>query len=138
MAQLTDFVTDEKAINEGMWIRVNPALYDDLDIFSRGFTDEFVDAQAARLRKARIDGDLTEGEALPNAMQRQINAGLLRDYLVLDVRNLNGPDGSPVSVADFTAKLGELSYTRLARACWEAASRVTARTAKANADAVGN
>ncbi len=138
MAKLSSLLSDTKSIDEGMWQPVNPAFYDDLEIFTRGFTDDFVDAQAARLRKLRLDNDIIEGDPLPNAMQRELNAGLLRDLLVLDVRNLEGDDGIQVSVEDFKAMLDKPNAGRLVRACWEAASRVSSRTTKSTAAALGN
>lgn len=138
MAKLASFLTDNRAINEGQWIRVSEALYDDLEIFTRGFTDAFVDANAARTRKARLELQIGEAEPLPNALAREINASLIRDFLVLDVRNLTDDKDQPVDVQTFHAMLGQPNAARLARACWDAAAKVGQRlTAKVEAD-VGN
>lgn len=138
MAKLSSFLTDTKAINDGAWVVVNEALYDDFAIKTKGFTDEFVDAQAARVKRVRADAGISDDVVLPNALQREINASLLRDHLVLDVRNLEGDDGAPITVEAFHDLLDKPNAARLVRACWEAASKVSARTAKANEEALGN
>jgi hypothetical protein len=136
VVSLAEFRADTRAIQDGAWIRVNEAAYGDLDIMTRGFTDEFVDAQNARLAKAAepYGGDRSR---IPNAEQRRINATLLRDFLVIDVRNLMN-DGQPVEVEAFHALLFDPAFTRLARACWDAASRVTARSQAQMEAAAGN
>jgi hypothetical protein len=139
MALLSDFRVDSRAINEGKWVRVNETLYEDLEILTRGFTDDFIDAQNARLAKAAepYNGDQTR---IPNAVRRQVNAGLLRDFLVLNVRNLweDAEKTQAVPVQDFVAKLGDQDYNILARACWEAAGRVSAERGALLKAAVGN
>ncbi|MDR3474428.1 MAG: hypothetical protein P4M09_22495 [Devosia sp.] len=137
MAKLASFRTDTRAIQDGKWIRVSEALYDDLEILTRGYTDAFVDAQTARLTKAATpyDGNQTQ---IPNAERRQVNAGLLREFLVLDVRNLMGDDEQPVTRDAFLAMLDDPAYGRLARACWEAAGRVSTQSVAQVAAAAGN
>lgn len=134
--KLSDFRTDSRAIADGTWLRVGPA-YGDLEILTRGFTDEFTDAQTARLARAAepYNGDVTR---IPNAERRLINAGLLADFLVLDVRNLVGDDGQAVTREAFGELLGEAQYGRLMRACWEAAAKVSALTAVQLEAAMGN
>jgi hypothetical protein len=137
MARLKDFRSDTRAISDGAWIRVNEALYDDLEINTRGYTDDFVDAQAQRLARAaeRVNGDLNR---IPNAVRREINAALLRDFLVLDVRNLQDDDGNPVSRDQFLDMLSDPAYFRLSRACFEAAGRVTTQSVAQVEAAAGN
>lgn len=137
MAKLSAFRSDTKSIQDGMWIRVDEMLYDDIEILTRGYTDEFVDAQTARLARAAIPfgGDQAR---LPNATRRQINAQLLREFLVLDVRNLKNDDGTDVTIGDFLDLIADPAYYRLSRACFDAAARVTAQSADQLAAAVGN
>jgi len=137
MAKLSDFRSDTKAIQDGAWIRVNEALYDDLEIQTRGYTDEFVDAQTLRLARAAepFNNDLTR---IPNAVRRTINGDLLREFLVLGVRNLADDDGEPVTRDDFLAMLGDPAYYKLARACFDAAGRVTSKAAEQVKAAMGN
>ena len=136
MVKLSEFRSDTKSIQDGAWIRVNEAAYGDLDIMTRGFTDEFIDAQNARLSKAAepYAGDRTR---IPNAEQRRINASLLTDYLVIGVRNLMDGE-TEVAVEDFHKMLVDPSLNRLARACWDAAARVTARSVAQVEAAAGN
>jgi hypothetical protein len=138
MAKLSSFLIDTRATADGAWIRVNEALYDDLEILTRGYTDEFVDAQAARQRKARMDLTLSENDPLPNAVARKLNASLLRDFLVLDVRNLTADDGSAVTIEEFHAMLDQPEAQRLARACWDASAKASVRTKEQADAALGN
>jgi hypothetical protein len=137
MAKLSMFTSDTRAINDGTWIRVNEALYGDLDILTRGHTDEFIDAQNARLRQAAQPYN-NDPDRVPNAVRRDLNASLLRDYLVLDVRNLVDDDDAPVSKDQFIAMLDQPDYSKLARACWDAAARVTALSKEQLDAAKGN
>jgi len=122
MAQLKDFRTDSKAINDGVWIRVGPE-FGDIEILTRGFTDRFIDAQEALLtRAAQPYGNNRDN--IPNAERRSINASLLEDYLVIDVRNLLDGERT-VSVKDFHSMLYEPSYQQLMRACFNSAGRVS-------------
>lgn len=136
MVDLAEFRVDTKAINDGVWIRVDEQDYQDLEILSRGFVDDFVDAQNARMAKAAeaYGGDKTR---IPNSVMRQVNATLLEDFLVIDVRNLTA-NGEPVKVADFHAMLYDPAFSKLARASWLASSRVTTRSATQLAAASGN
>jgi hypothetical protein len=137
MARLQDFRSDTRAIADGAWIRVDEAMYDDLEILTRGFTDAFVDAQNRRLAKAAqpFNGDQTR---IPNAVRRAINAGLLKDYLVLGVRNLLDEHDQPVTLEAFLEMLGDPAYARLARACFEAAGQVSVKSAEQLEAAAGN
>lgn len=141
MAKLSQFRSDTRALNDGMWVLVDPAAFDDLEILSRGFTDAFIDAQTQKIAKAaRPYGYPREGsrEKIPNSEMRQINAELLRDFLILDVRNLYDEAGEPVSIKDFHAMLFSQAFDRLSSACWQAAGKVTTASTMAQESAVGN
>ncbi len=135
--RLSEFRVDTHALNDGIWIRVSEATYGDLEILSRGFTDEFIDAQGATLTRAaeRYGGERTR---IPNSDMRILNADLLRRYLVIDVRNLTDDNGEPVSIAEFHQMLSDQAYGRLARACWEAAGRVSTQSLSQLDAASGN
>lgn len=135
MAKLKDFRTDTQAINDGVWIKVG-AEFDDLEILTRGFTDQFFDAQEARLERAAqaYGGDRAK---IPNAERRTVNASLLEDFLVLDVRNLDD-EGKPVSKEDFYSMLYTPQYGMLARACWSSAGKVSSMSAEKLKVALGN
>lgn len=137
MAKLSDFRSNSRAIQDGAWVRVNEAVYGDLEILTRGFTDEFIDAQNAALDKAaeRFDKDRSR---IGNAELRAINAGLLREHLVLDVRNLSDDDDQPVSIDKFHEMLADAEFAKLSRACWEAANKVSNMSKKQLDAAMGN
>jgi hypothetical protein len=137
MARLSEFRVDSRAIADGAWVRVDEALYGDLDILTRGFTDDFIDAQTARLARAATPYGGNQ-EKIPNAERRKINASLLRDFLVLDVRNLLDDADQPVSVQAFHGMLDDPAYYRLARACFEAAGRVSSQSEDQLRHALGN
>ncbi|AHJ69335.1 hypothetical protein [Granulibacter bethesdensis] len=136
MAFLEDLTVDAEAIEAGAWVRVDPRQFDDLEIRTRGFTDAFTDAQAAALDRLAVKYN---GRAqIPNADQRILNAQLLRDYLILDVRNLNHRDGTPVSLNDFLDLLAKREGVKLASACWIAVGKVTSASRDDLADMEGN
>lgn len=136
MVELSEFKTDTKAINDGVWIRVNEATYGNLEILSRGFTDDFVDAQSARMTKT-AEAIGCPRDQIPNSKLREVNATLLEDFLVVDVRNLL-TKGEPIPVSDFHAMLYDPAYNKLSRACWDAASKITTRSAAQLENARGN
>ena len=136
MAKLSDLTISMHAIQDGEWVRVDEAEFGDLEILARGFSDEFIDAQrASEARLLRKYGTVT---AIPNAVQRVANAELLRGYLIVDVRNLEHDDGTPVTVQEFHAMLDHPKYTRLSDASWRAARRNTVQIADELEIAVGN
>lgn len=136
MARLSDYRSDTRAINDGVWVRVGPE-YDDLEILTRGFTDTFLDAQEARLTKAAQSYDADRAK-IPNAERRTINAGLLEEFIVLDVRNLKDENEKLVEIGDFHHMLYEPEYGMLSRACWTAAGRVSTMSAAKLKAVMGN
>jgi hypothetical protein len=134
MARLKEFQSDQKAIDEGEWVLPGEAVYGDLEIKTRGFSDQFKEARARRWAKASAAYNGT----VPEALGRKINAELLADFLILDVRNLTHDSGEPVTVAEFRKMLLLPEWDRLARACWDAAAMVTNRSMAQREDAAGN
>lgn len=126
---------DTRAMADGRWVTVGGA-YGDLKIMTRGFTDEFYDAQTAKLANAAQMFGGTQAD-VPNAIRRRINAELLKEHLVLDVTNLVAA-GEPVPVAQFHEMLFQPDYVRLAAACWQAAARVSSLTKEQLESAEGN
>lgn len=137
MASLSDFVTDPRAMKDGLWVRVDSA-FGDLEILSAGFTDEFLDAKTELEYAAAERLNVQQGRALPNAEQRRINAELLERFLIKDVRNLSDDKGEPVPVAEFHRFMYLPTHTKLAAAAWRAAGRVSNMTARQLEEAVGN
>lgn len=129
---ISKLTIDSKAMADGRWVTVGGA-YGDLKIFSRGFTDEFYDAQTAKLE----DASLKYGGAIPNAERRRINAELLQEFLVMDVGNCQIA-GVVVPVIEFHAMLFKPNYVKLAKACWDCAARVSSMTEEQLKSAEGN
>jgi hypothetical protein len=137
MAKLSAFRSDTRAINDGIFVPVDPVRHPGLEIRTRGFNDDFVDAQNVRLAAAAEKYEGNRG-SIPNSEMRKINGDLLREFLVLDVRGLEDDDGKPVSLEEFHGFLGQQEYQKLSQACWTAAGRVTTRTAEQIKVASGN
>jgi hypothetical protein len=136
MAKLSAFRQDAKAIAEGEWMRVGEE-YGDLEIHSRGFTDEYFDAQAALQRQAAV-GLGVEVSRLPSKVRRRINIDCLIQHVVLDVRNLTHDDGPAVTFDEFCGFLRDPSYVELVTACFKAAGKVGQRRTAELEDALGN
>lgn len=123
MAKLSEFRIDTRAMQDGEWVSVPE--FGDLEILARGATDAFLDAQ--RALEGRYARQYGSREAIPNAVSRAINAQLLEEHLIMDVRNLEDDEGQPVPVKRFCTLLRDPGYTRLATAAWTAVSRVSTR-----------
>ncbi|EHM01157.1 hypothetical protein HMPREF9946_02232 [Acetobacteraceae bacterium AT-5844] len=140
MAKLSQFRQNSTAIIKGEWVPVGDE-FGDLEILTRGFTDEYYDAQAARQRVAArdFDGDVSR---LPTATRRSINLDCLIDHVLLGVRNLEhdeGPQaGKPVTLEEFHDLLRNPDYAELVAGCFKAPARVGRRRKADLADAVGN
>jgi hypothetical protein len=134
MAKLSTFKTNSRALKEGEWVRPGEE-YGDLEILTRGLTDTYFDAQAARQRRAAV-GFGGNVDKLPVAIRRAINLDLLIEHVVLDVRNLEHDDGTKVTFDQFTQMLRDPDYAELATACFAAASLVGRRRAVDVEDAV--
>jgi hypothetical protein len=137
--ELEEFVTDPRAMKDGMWVTVDPAKYGELEILACGFTDEMIDARAEMEAAAaeRLNIDVTRGQRLPNAEQRRINATLLERYLVRDVRGLTNK-GNPISVEEFHRLMYLPGYENLSAAAWQASRRISTITASQMEQAMGN
>jgi hypothetical protein len=136
MAKLSAFRTDSAAIKGGEWIRVGEE-YDDLEILTRGITDEYLDAQATRQRRAAngFNGDVSK---IPSAIRRAINVECLVLHTVIDLRNLQHDDGAPVTLAQFQDLLRNPDYGDLVVACYKAAGQVGVRRKADSEEASGN
>lgn len=137
MAKLSDFRSNSKAISDGVWIRVNEALFGPMEVLTRGFDDRFIDAQNSRIKRA-AGKYANDRDRIPNAEHREINAALLCEFLVLDVRGLDDDEGKPIEIKEFYRLLFDEDYSALTRACWEAAQRVTSMSKEQLDAALGN
>lgn len=121
MARVASFRTDSSAEEQGAWIEPGEE-FDDLRIKTRGFTDVYRDAQAARLRRAAVPFGGDESK-VPNAVRRAVLIECLVKHVVLDVENLEDENG-PVEFAQFCEMLRNPDYKALVTAVLKAASMV--------------
>lgn len=136
MANLSLFKVDSAAIEAGEWVRPGEE-YDDLEIRTRGLTDAYTDARAARMRKAAIsfNGDQAK---IPAAISRNILIDCLTKHVVLDVRNLSDASGAPILFPAFCDLLRDPDYADLVLAVIKAATQVGIRKATDASDDAGN
>ncbi|UPY35496.1 hypothetical protein [Sediminicoccus sp. KRV36] len=138
MAKFSSFRQNSTLIRNGEWIRVGDE-YDDLEINTRGFTDAYYDAQAARQRRAaqKYGGDERK---LLTAERREINIECLIEHVLLEppVRNLTDDAGVPVTADQFFDLLRDPDYPELFLACFKAAAQVGQQRAGVLDEAKGN
>ena len=132
---LSELKTNSAAIQDGIFVKV-PG-FPGLEIKTRGYTDEYIDARN-RMNREIADQN---GGTVSNAQARKVNAELLKEYLLLDVKGLfngPGPEENPVTVDHLKTLLDKPEYSRLARACWAAVGAVQVAAEKQTQDAEGN
>lgn len=138
MAILKNFKQDSQAIENGEWVPVGGD-FDDLEILTKGMTDQYFDLQAAKLNKAArsVGGDVNR---LPGKVRRQITVDCIRASLFMDVRNLWHDEEklSPVTKDEFSALLADPDYMELVVAVMRAAGKVGQQRAEMVEEAVGN
>lgn len=136
MARLSSFRVDSKAIEDGQWISPGSE-FDDLEIKTRGVTDQYNDARNAKMRRAaiRFGGDITK---VPSAISRGITVDCLIEFLLLDVRNIVDDEGKPISFGPFCDMLHLPDYIDLVVACLKAAAIVGLSKANEIEDAKKN
>lgn len=126
MAKLSGFKVDAAAHKEGAWVQPGPE-YGDLEFLTRGFTDEYRDAMAARQRRAAVGfgGDVTK---LPASIRRSIMVDCLTKFVTRDVRNLEDDNGQPIDFATMCPLLSQPAYDDLLSAALQAAAIVGRQT----------
>jgi len=137
MAILRNFKQDSQAIENGEWVPVGGD-FDDLEIQTKGMTDQYFDLQAAKLNKAArsMGGDVTR---IPGKVRRQITVDCILSSLFMDVRNLYHDDAKkPVSKDEFADLLRDPDYMELVVAVMRAAGKVGQSRAEDVEEAVGN
>lgn len=135
MAKLSNFTVNSKARESGDWVTLDD--FDGLRIKTRGFTDQYVDARAARLRRkaSQYQGDQSK---IPNAVMRTVLVDCLIEFCLQDVDALEREDGTPVAFSEFCAMLRDPEYGDLFNAANVAASQVGRASAAALEVALGN
>lgn len=136
MARLASFKIDSRAREAGEWQSPGEE-YDDLEILTRGFTDAYTDARAARLRRAAM-GFGGDASKIPSGSARSITVECLITHCLLDVRGLVDDAGGTVTFARFCDLLRDPDYADLFVAAVRAASLVGMRRAADVQDALGN
>jgi len=124
MAKLSRFRTDSRAIDEGEWITLDE--WDGIRILTRGWNDDYADAQARQQRQAAL-GMGGNTDRLPSAIKRKINVECLIRHVLRDVDNLTDDDGRKIEFAEFCDLLRNPDYADLVLACFAAASQVGQR-----------
>lgn len=84
MESLDHLLIDEDVSTAGRWVQPDPD--HPMRIKTRGFTDEYFDAQA-RMQRSAAKGFNGDTERLPNAMKREINAKCLLKHSLVDIEN---------------------------------------------------
>lgn len=139
MVDISRFRTDSRAIMMGEWVLVDEVEYGDLEIRTRGFTDEYFDAQSRRQRaEAKRLGVVVEN--LPSGMKRKINVDCICEFMVLDVRNLTikAEGDRPILIEEFYDYLRNPDFPELIVACFRAAGKVGQSRDVDVEEAVGN
>lgn len=136
MAKLSSFKVDSNAVKQGEWVSPGEE-YDDLQILTRGFTDLYTDARAARMRRLAV-GFGGDERKIPNELQREVIVDCLIKHVTLGVRNLVDDAGQPVTFAAFCDMLRNPDYADLFKAAVNAASMVGLVARQDVADALGN
>jgi len=136
MARLNSFRVDSRLIEQGEWVSPGEE-YDDLEILTRGLTDQYSDARAAKLRRAalRYGGDVNK---LPGSITRDITVECMIDHVLLDVRHLSDEDGNPIDFAGFKELLRNPDYSDLVIAALKAAAIVGTQRIRNAEDAEKN
>ena len=136
MASLNKFKIDSKRVADGDWISPGEE-YDDLEIKTRGFTDEYTDARNSKIRRASALYN-NDPARIPTAVSRAITVECMIKYVVQDVRNLKDANEQPVNFAQFCDMLLDPDYYDLVVACIKAAAIVGVQRAADKADAEKN
>lgn len=121
MAKLSRFRQDTATIESGEWVTLPD--WDDLRIKTRGFTHAYKDGLAQKRRRAAMGFGGDESK-IPSGIFRALLTEALIQYLLLDVADLIGEDGQPVTFEAFCGLLRNPDYEPLVLACIEAAGKV--------------
>lgn len=137
LAKLESFRIRSSAIANGEWQRVGEdGQFDDLDVFVKGFSNQYRD-DLARTTKALAKRLRCDESKIPTDDREAAVKELVAD-LVLDVRNLTDGDGKPVAVEDFRLALQHPDYHDMYLAVVLAAAKVGRTVQEAKDEAVKN
>lgn len=137
MAKLSKFKRDSSLTQTGEWIRVGDE-YDDLEILTRGFNDDYTDHRNAGIRKAATLNYRGDPSKIGAAETRSITIDSIVAHSLIDVRNLADDDGNPVSLDKFVTMLRDPDYLDLYLATITACAMVGRTRAAVTKDAIKN
>ncbi len=134
---IAKLLSNEAGIVHGMWVKPGPD-FGDLEIQTRGVTDEYIDAsQRTRgLNEARFAPD-----PVPNAVARATEVDLFLRHQFLGVRGLTrgtGEEAKAVEDHEFRELLPTVSGRKLWLACRIAVNKVTESDTATERDDAGN
>lgn len=136
--KLSNFKVDSNAIENGAWVSPGEE-YDDLQIKTRGFTDQYTDGRAAKMRRAALQAGFgTATDRLSQTTSREILVECLISYCLLDVRKLLDDNGVPVTFDAFCELLRNPSYPDLFTAALKAVGIAGVAKATSIETAAGN
>ncbi len=113
MAKLASFKRDmKKARESGEWVQVGDD-YGDLEILTRGFTDEYTDMRSAALHRLAVRNYRGDANKITTAESRAITIECLQAKCLLGVRNLVDDAGQPMTLDDFVRLLDDPDFSDL-------------------------
>lgn len=135
MAKLKNFKRNlSQAYDAGEWVRVGDE-YEDLEIQTRGFTDEYTDMRNALLRRTAVQKYRGDTSKITTAENRDITIDCIASKSLLGIRNLVDDDMQPVTLPAFIEMLRDPDYSDLYTAALVACANVgRARAADADDD----
>jgi len=122
MAKLASFRINSRAIEEGEWVAAGDE-WGDLEVKVRGFTNAYHDARNAAIRRAAVPY-AGQADRIPSAIADRIVCDCVIKHLFLDVRNLTGDDGQPVTREQFVELMRNPDFKPLVNAVIVAAAKV--------------
>lgn len=138
MAKLSSFKRNvSSAAKNGEWVRLGDA-YDDLEILSRGFWDEYTDARNLAVRNLSVRRYKGDAFKITTAENRDIVVDCLADKVLMNVRGIVDDNGQDVPLAAFIGFLRDPDYSELYNAVCNACGNVGAVKALDNEDDVKN
>lgn len=130
MAKLTDFRVNARKLREGDWIDMGED-WDGMKLKVRAQGRAYFDARARAMARAAKDHGGDEAR-IPDAVVDRITAEAAGEHLLIDVAELSGANGEPVTVEDYRALMLDPDYAPLGAAVLVASDRL-ARRARAEA-----
>lgn len=131
MAKLSAFTRNSAAVSDGSPIIVGPE-GNTFTLVTRGYTNEYADRlwELRRAAAIRLNSNLMPNQTpvspdfLPPSEEDACVAQAIAEKCLLDVRDLNNPDGSPVTLADYCSLMKDRANRPLLALAMQAAGAV--------------